>query len=143
MPSDTAVSVLSAVESMKNATRVTPLPFTQHEVPAFSRPLTVAPATGALNHTSSEPEPGAAVGVVVLDVGVGVGDGVGDGVSVGAGVGVGVALFCTLTLMMSVLVEPSVPVTTALSWCVPFANFVVSSAHCMPSVGALSVLRAL
>src|SRR3954454_3320413 len=98
MPSDTAVSVLSAVKSMKNATRVTPLPFTQHEVPAFSRPLTGAPATGDLNHTSSEAEPGAAVRVVVPEVGVavGVGVGVGDGVGVGVGDGVTVGVGVTV-----------------------------------------------
>src|SRR5436305_885530 len=114
MPSDTAVSGLSAVESMKNATRVTPLPFTQHEVPAFSRPLTVAPATGALNHTSSEPEPGAAVGVVVPEVGVGVGDGVGvgegvgDGEGVGVGDGVGVGVTVVPLLLTVILMRASV-----------------------------------
>src|SRR3954467_10564968 len=82
MPSDMVVSVLSVVASMEKTTRVTPVPFTQQDVPAFSRPLTVAPASGALNHTSSEPEVGAGVGVAV--VGVGVGLGVGDGVGLGA-----------------------------------------------------------
>src|SRR3954466_10018735 len=113
----------------------------------------VEPASGALNHTSSEPLIGAGVGVVVVGVGVGdgVGVGVGDGVGVGVGLGVGVGVgdgvgvtvFCTLTLMMSVLVEPLVPVTTAFSWCVPLANLVVSSTHCIPSAGVLSVLTAV
>src|SRR5436305_1987423 len=110
MPSDTAVSVLSAVESMKNATRVTPLPFTQHDVPAFSRPLTVAPATGALNQTSSEPEPGAGVGVAVVGVGVGlgVGVGVGDGVGLGVGDGVGVGVTVVPLLLTVILMRASV-----------------------------------
>src|SRR5438270_50702 len=110
----------------------------------------VAPAVGALNHTSSEPELGAGVAVVGVGVGVGVGDGVGVGVGVGVGLGVGDGLgvgvavaFCTLTLMMSTLLEPSLPVTVAFSWCVPFANLVVSRTHCVPSAGVLSVLSAV
>ena len=65
------------------------------------------PASGALNHTSSEPLPGAGVGVapgVGVGVGEGVGDGVGDGVGLGVGDGVGVTVFCTLTLITSVRV---------------------------------------
>src|SRR5260221_1477210 len=96
MPSDMMVSVLSAALSRKNATRVAPVPLTQHEVPPFSCPLTVAPLAGALNHTSSAPAPGAAVAVVGVGVGVIVGVGVtvvtggGVGVTVGVGVGGGV-----------------------------------------------------
>src|SRR5260221_14704578 len=85
MPSDIVVSVLSAVLSKKNATRVTPVPFTQHEVPALSWPEIVAPPAGALNHTSSAPAPGAAVAVAVV---CGVGVKGGGGVAVrGGGVG--------------------------------------------------------
>ena len=84
----------------------------------------------------------------MLGVGVGVPAGVGVGVPVGVGVGVpagvGVTVaFCTLTAMMSTLLEPSVPVTVAFSWCVPFANLVVSIKHCVPSEGELSVLSAV
>src|SRR5258708_11097995 len=90
MPAGIVVSVLSAVLSRKNATRVTPVPFTQHEVPAFSCPEIVAPAAGALNHTSSAPAPGAAVAGVVVGVWVTV------GVRVTVGVGGTVAVQTTL-----------------------------------------------
>src|SRR5258708_20335875 len=86
MPSDIVVSVLSAVLSRKNATRVTPVPFTQHEVPALSWPETVAPAAGALNHTSSAPAPGAAGAAVAVGVGVPAGAGVTDGSGLTVGV---------------------------------------------------------
>src|SRR5260221_5029812 len=114
MPSDMMVSVLSAALSRKNATRVAPVPLTQHEVPPFSCPLTVAPLAGALNHTSSAPAPGAAVAVVGVGVGVivGVGVTVGTGVrvgvtvAVGVAVGVGVAVAAVLTLMSASEVLP-------------------------------------
>src|SRR5689334_13506391 len=155
MPSAGVVSVLSAVESSLNATRATPVPFTQHEVPPFSTPLTVAPAAGDLNQTSSAPEPGAGVGVAPdVGVGVGVGEGVGDGVGLGAGDGVGLgvgagvglgvgAAFWTLTLMTSLRELPELSNTVAVSVCVPFANLVVSITHCVPSAGVVSVLSAV
>ncbi len=45
-------------------------------------------------------------------------------------------------LMMSLREEPSAAYAVAFSWCEPFANLVVSSAHCMPSETVLSVLSA-
>src|SRR5437763_16997876 len=86
----------------------------------------VEPLVGALNHTSSEPLCGA--GVAPLGVGV--------------GLGVGVA-FCTFTVMTSRRKLPERSYAVATSWCVPFANFVVSMAHCMPSAGVVSVLSAV
>src|SRR4029077_5525211 len=94
-------------------------------------PWTVEPASGALNQTSSAPACGAGV---APGVGVGVGDGVGLGVG---------AAFCTLTLMRSFLELPAASNAIAVSVCVPFANFVVSITHCMPSAGVVSVLSAV
>src|ERR687884_1014199 len=103
----------------------------------------VEPAVGALNHTSSDPDCGAGVGVAVGGVGVGVVVLVGVAVAVLVGVGVTVDVeFCTLTLMTSLIVEPSLPYTVAMKVCVPLANFVVSRTHCVPSAGVLSVLTA-
>src|SRR5256885_4988099 len=98
MPSDIVVSVLSALLSRKKATRLTPVPLTQHDVPAFSVPEIVAPAAGDLNQTSSAPEPGAAVAVVVV-----------------VGVGVTVTVFDTLIDTCEVAVSPCASYATALS----------------------------
>src|SRR4051812_17557578 len=78
---------------------------------------------------------------VGVGVGEGVGVGVGLGVGVGDGLGVGVTVeFCTLTLMMSLRLLPLASKAVAVSVCVPFANLVVSIAHCIPSDMVLSVL---
>src|SRR5205823_6831797 len=108
-------------------------------------PVTVAPASGALNQTSSEPAcgPGVAPGVGVgvgEGVGLGVGEGVGLGVGEGVGLGVGVAVW-TVTSITSVKGPPLVPVAAAVSPCLPGVRLVVSIAHWMPSAGGLLVLR--
>src|SRR4051812_39019408 len=77
----------------------------------------------------------ALVGVVVTGVAVTVCT----GATVGVGVTVALDAFCTLTLMTSLRVEPSEATAVAVSVWLPFENFVVSSTHCMPSDGALSV----
>src|SRR5438067_13208721 len=69
----------------------------------------------------------AAMALPALGVGVGVGDGVGDGVGLGVTV-----VFCTLTLITSLREFPEASYAVAVSWCVPFANLVVSTTHCMP-----------
>ncbi len=50
-----------------------------------------------------------------------------------------VVVFWTVTVMRSVLVAPVELVAIAFSVCAPFANLVVSSWHCMPSLITVSV----
>jgi hypothetical protein len=116
--------------AQKETRVISGLALTAHAVP-LTVPESVAPVLGVAQETVS--------GVVVEDVvGIGVGEGVGDGVGLGVA-----AAFCTFTLITSLRVEPSVPVTVAVMLCVPLANFVVSSMHCVPSAGVLSVLSAV
>src|SRR3954462_8119397 len=84
----------------------------------FSTPETVAPIAGALNHRSSAPATGDCVLVAVVPV----------------------LALRMLMLTWSERDAPEVSNTVALSVCVPFANFVVSSRHCMPSAGEVSTL---
>src|SRR5688572_23447170 len=82
----------------------------------------VVPVFGALNQTSSEPEVGGGVEVPL------------DG---------GDAAFWMLTLISSMREAPLDVYATARRRCVPLANFVVSSTHCMPSLMVVSVLSAV
>ncbi len=83
-----------------------------------------------MNHTERDPEVGAGVFVVlvvlVLEVLL---------VEL-----VLVTVFWILTLMMSDFTLPELSVASARSEWLPFAYFVVSIAHCMPSEGLVSVL---
>src|SRR5678815_5582724 len=66
-------------------------------------PETVLLASGALNQTSREPEPGGGVDVVVVVL----------------------VVFCTLTETCAVALRPSASNACALRVCVPFARVVV------------------
>src|SRR5260221_10707192 len=89
-----------------------PEALTWQPVPALSTPLIVAPASGALNHTSSEPLSGAGVDPVVV---------------VGVGVGVTVTVFDTLIDTCEVALSPCASYATAFSTWVPLASLVVSN----------------
>ncbi len=107
-----------AVPLSAKATLATPLSSEAVAAHAAAVPLIVAPAFGALKETVGAALTGA--GGVVLP-----------------------PLFCTLMAIKSERVAPELSVATALSECVPFESLVVSSAHCMPSAGVVSVLTAL
>src|SRR4051812_34263481 len=108
------------------ATLATPLSSDAVAAHAAAVPEIVAPAAGALNETL-----GATLAVVVVPPVV---------VPPVVVPPVVVPVLLMLTLITSERVAPELSVAVALSECVPLANFVVSRAHCMPSVGVESVL---
>src|SRR4051812_2958268 len=91
-------------------------------------PEMVAPESGALNHTSSVPAVGA--GVDVPPEGGGGGGGV-------------TTVFWMLSAITSEREAPLDEIAVAVSLCAPFANFVVSRTHDMPSDTLVSVLSAV
>src|SRR5258708_5690463 len=84
----------------------------------------VGRASGGESQMLSVPVGGAGSVVVEVDVGAG-------------------AAFWILKLLSSVYVPPVPLRATALNWCVPFANFVVSITQDMPSAMLVSELSAV